>query len=84
MITEKELLTAVVGYSILQKEEDRLYKEENEVYDKQRKLEKIIKRGLAERTKPLKYPRSISIKVGSFKVSQSLYLSHLRVKPIKR
>lgn len=80
MITEKELLEAVKKYSLIQKGWKDISEREDAIWKEEHKIEKFLERELAKKAK---LPKSVSIKVGDYRISQTVRWGWLKVKKIK-
>ena len=81
MITEKELLKKIKKYFLIQQGWKDISKKEDAIWAEEHKIEKLLKRELAKRAK---IPRSVSMKVGDYRISQTIRWGWLKIKKIKK
>lgn len=80
-MTEKQLAQLAQKYLSVKKISDEFYKKENEVYDKEDKLERLL---LKELKKGITLPKTRSIKVGGYRISCPIRFGYgVNVKKIK-
>lgn len=80
MIIERGLQKLVKDYVTLQEKGKKMSEADDKFWKEESRMEKIFQRELK---KKIKLPKSVSMKVGNYKISQTIRWGWLKVKKIK-
>lgn len=81
MITEKELQNLAKVYLALEKEEEKMNEIDDRLWKDKDRIEKVLEKELR---KKVKIPKSVSMKIGNYKITQTVSWGWLKVKKVKK